>query len=205
MLSTRNEWIAIGVLLLLIAFVPCPYAMKEFFATPVGKLVGLGAVVYAWKYLSPIVAVLVLVAVLRSGTLREFLDESGLTPPAAPSPGSGEFKCPDEFTYVAERKMCMKGNESKSPDCDDKSMMWDSAIGSCINKTPSVPAAAATSVAVPPMASSGTGGPSGGTTPGAMAAQNELTNAMSSTSVPPPTVESFTPYGGKSTQDFAPL
>lgn len=193
MLSSRNEWIAIGALLLWIAFVPCPYAMKEFFASPVGKLVALGAVVYAWKYVSQIVAVLLLVAFLRSGSIREFLDESGMTPPVAPTEGAGEFKCPDEFIYVAEKKMCMKGNESRSPECQDKSMMWDSEKGACISKTPSMP--------TPPPATTA-GGPPGGTTPGAAAAQNELANAMKET---PPTVESFTPYMGKAKGDFAPV
>ena len=196
MLSSRNEWIAIAALLVWIAFVPCPPAMKEFYATPVGKLVAFGAVVYAWKYVSQIVSVLLLVAILRSGSIREFLDEAGLTPPSAPTAGSAEYKCPDEFIYVAEKKTCMKGNESKSPECNDKSMMWDSEKGACISKTPSTP---------PPAAPTSSGGPSGGTTPGAMAAQNEMANAMATTSVAGPTVESFTPYGGKTTQEFAPL
>ncbi len=157
MLSSRNEWIAIGALLLWIAFVPCPYAMKEFFASPVGKLVALGGVVYAWKYLSPIVAVLLLVAFLRSGSIREFLDETGMS----------EFKCPDEFIYSAEKKMCMKGTESQNPKCTDESMMWDSGKGMCVPKP----------VSTPTPSTSSAGGPPGGTTPGAAAAMNEVTNA----------------------------
>jgi hypothetical protein len=49
MLSGRNEWIAIGALILYIAFVPCPYAMKEFFATPIGKVLALSFGIYGWK------------------------------------------------------------------------------------------------------------------------------------------------------------
>ncbi len=192
MLTGRNEWIAIGALILWIAFVPCPYAMKEFFASPIGKVVALGAVIYTWKYVSSPVAILLLVAFLRSGSIREFLDESGLTPPSVPTAtnAANEYKCPDEFTYVADKKMCMKGNESKAPECMDSSMMWDSTVAKCISKTPTNPE---------PTTSAG--GPAGGTTPGAMAANNEIANAMS---VTPPTTESFTPYGGKE-KDFAPL
>lgn len=192
MLSARNEWIVIGVLLVVIAFVPCPVALKEFYGTPIGKAAVVGAVVYAWKYVSQLVAVLLILMVLRGSSIREFLDEAGMTPPSAPSPGAGEFKCPDEFLYIAEKKMCMKGNESKAPECEDKSTMWDSEVGACISKNP-------------PSTTTSAGGPVGGTTPGAAAAQNEVANAMASTSVPPPTVESFTPYGGKATGDFAPV
>ena len=191
MLSGRNEWIAIALLIVYIAFVPCPYAMKEFFGTPIGKVVALGAVVYAWKYVSMPVSILLLVAFLRSGAIREYLDETGLTPGSVPTPSTAanDYKCPDEFTYIAEKMMCMKGNESKAPECTDSSMMWDSTVGKCISKSPSNPEP-----------SSGAGGPAGGSTPGAMAAKNEIANTM-----PPPTVsEPFTPYGGKE-KDFAPL
>jgi hypothetical protein len=184
MLTGQKEWIAIGALIVYIAFVPCPQSMKEFFSSSVGKVVALAAVIYTWKYISEAVAILLLVAVLRSGSLREYLDESGMTPPAAPttSASSTDYKCPDEFTYMMEKKACMKGNESKPPICNDSSMIWDSTVGACIT--------------------SGTNsGPPGGSTPGAMAARNEIANSM------PPTVakEPFTPYGGKDKQEFAPL
>ena len=196
MLTGRNEWIAIGALILWIAFVPCPYQMKQFFGSPIGKVVALGAVIYAWKYVSCPVAILLLVAFLRSGSLREYLEgETGMTPPSAPttSASATDFTCPSEYTYVTEKMMCMKGNESKNPTCNDSSMTWDSMVGKCVSKP--------TTSGSPP-ATSSSGGPPGGTSPGAMAAMNEMANAA-----PPATkttTESFTPYGGKE-KDFAPL
>ena len=183
MLSGRNEWIAIALLILYIAFVPCPYAMKEFFGTPIGKVVALGAVVYAWKYVSMPVSILLLVAFLRSGAIREYLDESGMTPQST----ANNYKCPDGFMYMTEKKMCMKGDESKMPECTESGMTWNTTEGKCMASTPPTP---------PP--TSGSGGPPGGTTPGAMAANNEMANSMP----PPPATESFTPYGGKE-KDFA--
>lgn len=194
MLTGRNEWLAIAALILYIAFVPCPYAMKQFFASPIGKVVALGAVVYAWKFVSCPVAILLLVAFLRSGAIREYLEsETGLTPPSAPTSAGAEneYSCPSEYTYVAEKMMCMKGNESKNPECKDSSMAWDAMVGKCVSKP---------STSSPPDVSSG--GPAGGTTPGAMAAKNAMANVTSSPL--PPTTESFTPYGGKE-KDFAPL
>jgi hypothetical protein len=184
MLSGRNEWIAIAVLIAYISLVPCPYAMKEFFSSTLGKMVALGAVVYTWKYVSQIVSVLLLVSFLRSGAIREFLDESGMSTP----PTASEYKCPDEFMYATDKKMCMKGTDMRAPECNDKSMMWDSSKGVCVPKTPPTP---------PPSS----GGPPGGTTPGAMAANNEMANTMPPV---PPVTESFESYSGKA-KNFAPL
>ena len=181
MLTGRNEWIAIGILILYIALVPCPYAMKEFLATPVGKAVALGVVIYAWKYVSAPVAILLLVAFLRSGSLREYLDETGVSP-------DNNYKCADGFAYSTEKKTCTKGDETKEPECTDSTMMWSAAEGKCVAKPAEQPKATS-------------GGPEGGSTPGAMAAKNELANSMPPT---PPVTESFTPYGGKE-KDFAPL
>ena len=184
MLTGRNEWLAVAVLIAYISLVPCPYAMKEFFSSTLGKMVALGAVVYAWKYVSHLVAILVLVAFLRSGAIREFLDESGMSEPKSSEP---EYKCPDGFSYETDKKMCMKGTELRAPECNDKSMMWDSSKGVCMSKTPP--------------SSTSSGGPPGGTTPGAMAAKNELANSMRPV---PPVTESFQSYGGKD-KNFGPV
>lgn len=182
MLTGRNEWIAIGVLILYIAFVPCPYAMKEFFGTPIGKAIALGVVVYAWKYVSAPVAILLLVSFLRSGAIREYMDETGVS-------SDNNYKCPDGFMYSTEKKMCAKGEETREPECTDSTMMWNSGEGKCVPRTKTEEPTTA-------------GGPVGGTTPGAMAAKNEIANSMPP---PPPVTESFTPYGGKAKQEFAPL
>jgi hypothetical protein len=159
--------------------------MKEFFATPIGKAIALGAVVYAWKYVSAPVAILLLVAFMRSGAIREYLDESGMTETST----ANNYKCPDGFTYSVEKKMCTKGDETREPECTDSTMMWNSGEGKCVARTKTEE----------PTTSAG--GPAGGTTPGAMAAKNEMANSMP----PPPVTESFTPYGGKAKQEFAPL
>lgn len=139
MLTGRNEWIAIAALILYIAFVPCPYQMKQFFGTPVGKVVALSVFVYAWKYVSCPVAILLLVAFMRSGSLREFLEgETGMTPP------STDYKCPEEFIYSAEKKLCTKGSETRTPMCNDSSMTWSTEEGKCKSSSSGASAAAQT-------------------------------------------------------------
>jgi hypothetical protein len=193
MLTGRNEWIAIGALILWIAFVPCPYQMKQFFASPIGKVVALGAVIYVWKYVSCPVAILLLVAFLRSGAVREYLEgETGMSPTTAATAAvsTNDYTCPSEYTYDATTMMCKKGNETKNPTCNNPSMIWDSMVGKCVSK---------------PTTSSTSGGPPGGTTPGQMQANNDMMNAAASTSTMPPTTEPFIPYGGKKTDNFASL
>lgn len=147
MLTGRNEWIAIAALILYIAFVPCPYQMKQFFGTPIGKVVALSVFVYAWKYVSCPVAILLLVAFMRSGSLREYLEgETGMTPPAS----STGFKCPDEFMYSAEKKMCMKGTDARPPMCTDPSMTWHAETGECKSTSTPGAAAAAADMSRPP-------------------------------------------------------
>jgi hypothetical protein len=72
--------------------------MKEFFSSAIGKIVALGTVVFVWKYVSELVAVLVLVSFLRSGAVREYLDASTPTMPSCP-PGqmmdTATNKCKD--------------------------------------------------------------------------------------------------------------
>ncbi len=109
--------------------------------------------------------------------------------PSASVLTADEYSCPSEYTFNVEKKMCMKGNESKNPDCKDGSMMWDISVGKCVSKPTTT-------------SSPTTTGPSGGTSPGAMAARNELMNSLS---LPPPTTEGFTPYNKQASGgDFAP-
>lgn len=179
MLSGRNEWIAIAALILYIALIPTPYAVKELLSSPVGKAVALVGIVYVWKYVSCPVAALLLIAFVRVGGMREYMEETtGVTPPAT----STDYKCPDEFIYSADKKTCEKGTESRPPTCNDATMTWDATEGKCKSSSTSH------------------GGPAGGTTPGAVSAQMEMANASK-----PTTVESFTPYSKeKAGGEFAP-
>jgi hypothetical protein len=189
MLTGRNELLAVGALVVYIAFVPCPYVMKQFFSSTVGKAVALGVFVYVFKYVSELVAILLLVNFLRSGGVREYLEaETGMTPSTTQIQ---DYRCPDQFMYDTAKKTCMKGTESQPPECLVAGMTWNSTEGKC----------AAMSVPSTPPASSGAG-PVGGSTPGAMAAQNAMANTMPP--IVPPVTEAFSPYAGGEKQKYAP-
>ena len=66
---TRNtEWGLIAALIAYIAFTPGAQVVKSALATPVGKAVGLAAIVYVWKAVSPILALLLTVSFVRCAT-----------------------------------------------------------------------------------------------------------------------------------------
>jgi len=173
-LSQRNEWIAVGALILYIAFVPTFPAVRDFLGSALGKVVGLAAIVYAWKFVSEPVAILLVVAMLRAGAIREFADDPSMKPDVSQH-------CEAGYELTKDKK-CKKGDETKAPIECTASQEWD-GVGKCKDK------------AAEPKTGGGAPGPSGGTT-GAAAA----TAALAHPSLPSNlTVESFTPQEKPST------
>ncbi len=64
-LSQKTEWIVVGVLIAYIAIVQPIPAIQDALAKPVGKAAALLGVVYVWKRVSPVVALLLAIAVVR--------------------------------------------------------------------------------------------------------------------------------------------
>jgi hypothetical protein len=66
---TRNtEWALIGGLILYIAFTPGFQLVKDILAKPIGKAVVLAVIVYVWKFVSPILAILLTISFVRCAT-----------------------------------------------------------------------------------------------------------------------------------------
>jgi hypothetical protein len=161
---------AVGALILYIAFVPTIPAVRDFLGSSIGKVVGLAAIIYAWKSISEPVAILLVVVLLRAGAIREFADDASMKPDVTQH-------CEAGYELTGDKK-CKKGDETKSPIECTSSQEWD-GVSKCKDKA--APA--------PPAAKNGAPGPVGGTT-GAAAA----TAALSAVPTPPDmTVESFTP------------
>ena len=66
---TRNtEWAIIAALIAYIAFTPGVQAIKDLLAKPVGKAAALAIIVYVWKFVSPIIAILLTISFVRCAT-----------------------------------------------------------------------------------------------------------------------------------------
>lgn len=64
-LSTKNEWIVVGLLSLYVAFVPQIPMAREFMSTSIGRLSAMASVIFTWKYVSELVAVLLAIVYIR--------------------------------------------------------------------------------------------------------------------------------------------
>jgi hypothetical protein len=96
---TRNtEWALIGGLILYIAFTPGVQAIKDLLSKPLGKVAALAAIVYIWKFVSPIVAILLTISFVRCATWNTWELFSG-----------AEVSCTCESpdaTWDAQAKLC---------------------------------------------------------------------------------------------------
>ena len=91
MLSSRNEWIVVGVLIVYLAFIPSLQIVRDMLSTSIGKAVALAAIVYVYKYVSCSAALLLVIAYVRcSRSVREMLEN----PPAGPVPASDTTVAP---------------------------------------------------------------------------------------------------------------
>ena len=100
MLSKRNELIALGALVLYLAFVPSVQVVRDFLSTGVGKAAALAAIIYVHKYVSCSVALLLVVAYVRCASTSW---EGFTTPTATVQP---TVSCPDGYAYDAIAKEC---------------------------------------------------------------------------------------------------
>jgi hypothetical protein len=96
-LSQQTEWAIIAGLILYIAFTPGFQVVREFLSTGIGKAVGLAVIVGAWKYLSPLIALLLLVNFVRCASMREYADDPSIQPTATGPPPNTH--CPENYTF----------------------------------------------------------------------------------------------------------
>jgi hypothetical protein len=121
MLSSRNEWIVVGVLIAYLAFVPSLQIVRDLLATPVGKALGLAGIVYVHKYVSCPVALLLVIAYVRcAGSSWE-----GFTTPTTTVQPT--CTCPDGYAYDSVTKECkpsssMSGSVPPPPEASVGSM-----------------------------------------------------------------------------------
>ena len=64
-LTRKTELVVVAALIAYIAFTPGFQIVKDILATPLGKAAGLAGIVYVWKSVSPIVAILLTISFLR--------------------------------------------------------------------------------------------------------------------------------------------
>lgn len=108
-LSKQTEWIVIGVLIVYIAFVQPAPVLQNAMSTPMGKVVALLAIVYVWKYVSAVVAILLAIAFVRCMSMPRVWEMFS----------GAETSClceqPDKFTWDGAAKKCKDKDGKEGP------------------------------------------------------------------------------------------
>ena len=158
-ISQTTEWAVIGVLIVYIAFTPGFQVVRQFLRTDAGKALALAAIVAVWKYVSPLIAVLLTINFVRCASMREYME----------NPPEGETQvnmglppntyCPENFTF--DNGQCKNNNTGQSFPASVclPGQTWDGTkcIGSSAAPTPPViPAAAPAPEMTPPPSTSST-------------------------------------------------
>ena len=114
MLSSRNELIVVGLLIIYLAFIPSLQMIRDLLSTPIGKAAALAGIVYVYKYVSCSAALLLVIAYVRCArTSREMFT----TPTTTVQP---TMTCPNGYAYDSVSKECkpsssMSGSVPPSP------------------------------------------------------------------------------------------
>jgi hypothetical protein len=193
-MKRQVELAILGGLILFMSFTPGFAPVRTLLSTAVGRMVGLVAVVYVFKYVSAPIGLLLAIHFARCsrmGSVWEGVDET-LTEMC---------ECDPDFTYNSGTKMCEKmGAESKKPvrcACVPGEN-WDEATKTCVPKKvesalpmappesmPATGGAELSQVAGPPAPGGGVPETTGSAAGTAM--------ASAPTTTPPPATEKFSP------------
>ena len=100
MLSARNEMIAVGILIVYLAFGPGISVVRDLLSTSIGKALALAGIVYVYKYVSCSVALLLVIWYVRCSRSSW---EGFTTPTTTVQP---TCTCPDGYAYDSMSKEC---------------------------------------------------------------------------------------------------
>jgi hypothetical protein len=129
MLSSRNEWIVVGVLIAYLAFVPSLQIVRDLLATPVGKALALAGIVYVHKYISCPVALLLVIGYVRcmGSSWEGFTTPTTIVQPTC--------TCPDGYAYDSVSKEC-KASSSMSGSIPPPEPSLGSTTGASVSMPP---------------------------------------------------------------------
>jgi hypothetical protein len=122
-LSQNTEWAIIVGLVLYIAFTPGFQAVRDVLSTGIGKAVGLAIIVWAWKSLSPLIALLLVVNFVRCASMRERMESgAGAMPSSTTHCPEGytldpDGQCKNESGGSVPASVCMAGQQWDGNKC----------------------------------------------------------------------------------------
>lgn len=146
-ISQKNEWILLGVLILALATSAGGPTLRGLLNTTLGKIVGLVTIVYVWKKVSAVVALLLIIMYVRYAGVFE-----GMENKYKKEKFENQCTCDTGFKWNSSAKICEsedpKNYSTKKPSsctCEE-GKMWDGSKAECVDKvkTDSMPSATTT-------------------------------------------------------------
>jgi hypothetical protein len=124
-LSRNTELAVVGILIVVLASGAMTSIVSRFLSTTIGRIIGLAAIVYTWKYVSPVVSLLLIIGYVRCSRMVEGFDTAATT----------TCTCPPGFTWSGADKLCKKGDEAKEAiSCTCVTgKTWDPIEKKCVN------------------------------------------------------------------------
>lgn len=203
-LSQKTEWGIIAILIAYLAFTPCLPMISNGLSTPLGKALALAAIVYIWKYVSQIIAILFILNYVRCAKSNIWEMFSG-----------AEQTCvceASDHVWDPAVKKCKSadGKEGKVKYCTCMNgYSWDGTNGKneCVPNTDNQPPVAPTASVSPLPANSSTTAPAVSTGPVTSNAPMTTPSAAQTmvTSIPPAVGPSMGVQPNSSTSNVSPL
>lgn len=196
-MKQKMEMIVIAGLIVYLSFLKPFQFLRDILATSIGKALALGGIVYVWKFVSPVVAGLLIVGYVRCASMSNIFE--GM------ENASESCTCPAGYLYDAATKKCRnpKG-ETKAPEfCPcPTGYFWDVISGECKASSPETPTPVPVATADTTKAPAVSSGPVTSSAP--MTTPSAVQDAIANMTPPPATMggvqpttqttESFSPY-----------
>ena len=133
-ISQRNEYILLAVLVVVLATSTGASTLRNLLSTTVGRVVGLGLVIYVWKKVSAPASLLLLVMYIRYASNIEGMANK------TKERFTQQCTCESGFKWNAELMTCMSEDPNnpvtkKPSSCTcEEGKMWDGSKGECVDK-----------------------------------------------------------------------
>jgi hypothetical protein len=183
-MKSRQEWIVIAALIAYLAFTPGFQMVRDILAHPIGRAAALVGIVYVWKRVSAIVAVLLVIGYMRCAktSMWEGFEtptvtctcETGFTYNPATNQCANEkgqvkdpvaCTCPSGYAYDSIKKECVQASQMSEPTPPPMPMPATSTEAPAVSTGPVTSTAPMTTPTAPVPAAAPMPPPTAGPTP----------------------------------------
>lgn len=132
-ISQRNEYILLAVLIVALATSTGASTLRGLLGTTLGRIIGLGAIIYVWKKISAPASLILLVMYVRYANIVEGMENNQ----SETTIETKKCTCESGFTWDTKTSTCTNSEGAIKPptSCEcKKDQMWDASKTQCVDK-----------------------------------------------------------------------